>query len=69
MARWIWRFALRFAVFFVGVAGFCQALSFVLGADDEVRTIAREYRGLTLIGLSLMAIVFAMYDWMDRNEP
>lgn len=69
MRRWLWTLIKRFVTFFIALVAFVQALSYVLGADDEVKKIALEYQGTTAVLIGLGALVFAMYDWMERDEP
>lgn len=69
MIRWFWRFLTRFVAFFVGMVAFAQALSYVLGSDEEVKAAALANRGITAIIIGLGAIAFAMFDWLDRGQP
>ena len=68
MLRWLWGFLKRYVLFTLAVIGLARAYSWLFGYDDEVRAWAAANRPLIAIVLTLSAIVYAMYDWLEENE-
>lgn len=65
--RWLWTFLWRYVVFSIVVISGARAYSWLFGYDDEVKAWAIENRPTIVLMLTLSAIIYAMYVWIDEN--
>ena len=64
--RWIFRFLRRFAAFLAAVGGAGAAAGWLLGEDAALREYLLQNQGTTIVLITLSAIMYAMYVWLDE---
>lgn len=66
--RWIYELAKRLIVFWVTTLSGAMAFSWVLGYDQQVQAYTSTHRPIIATMPVLSGVVFAIYDWMDKQD-
>lgn len=67
MLNWFGRLLWRYLLFSIAVIAGARAYSWLFGYDDEVKAWTVENRPTIILMLTLSAIIYAMYLWIDEN--